>query len=104
MWQGAPAPPWAPSRSSSETHARRLSTMSGATSNLPTLDGVDSASENATAGLSGFLSLTGSLGTGASSPLQSVLSAMSGLEGHLNIDLSGLSERLPQALTTIQNA
>lgn len=75
-----------------------------ATANLPTLEGANTASGNVTNGLSGFLSLIGSLGSGPSSPLQGVTSAMGGIQAHLQIDVSGISERLPQALTTIRNA
>jgi hypothetical protein len=78
--------------------------MSSATANLPTLEGATTASGNVGNGLSGFLNVLGSLDSGPSSPLQAVSSAMGGLEAHLQIDVSGLSERLPQALTTLRNA
>lgn len=78
--------------------------MSSATANLPTLEGANTASLNVGNGLTGFLNVLGSLGSGPSSPLSGVSSALGGLETSLNIDVSGISERLPQALTTIRNA
>src|SRR5689334_6676157 len=79
--------------------------MSGATESLPNLDGVSAAGTNATHGLGSFLDLVGSLGgTGASSPLSAVTTALGELESRLDIDVSGISERLPQAITTIRNA
>jgi hypothetical protein len=78
--------------------------MSSATASLPTLEGATTASGNVGNGLTGFLNVIGSLGSGPSSPLNGVTSAMGGLETHLRIDVSGISERLPQALTTIRNA
>lgn len=79
--------------------------MSGATANLPTLEGTQAVGGAAQGGLSGFLDLLGSLGSDSgSSPISGVFSAMGGLEGRLDIDMSGLGERLPQAMTTIRNA
>jgi molecular chaperone GrpE (heat shock protein) len=75
-----------------------------ATANLPTLEGASTASLNVGNGLSGFLNVLGSLSSGPSSPLAGVTSAMEGLETTLQIDVSGISERLPEALTTIRNA
>ena len=72
---------------------------------LPDLRHALDAAANAQSGLSGFLQLAGSLASGGpGSPLNAVTQALGGLQGALNIDVSGLSQRLPQALTTIQNA
>jgi hypothetical protein len=79
--------------------------VSGATASLPNLSAATNASLNAQSGLSGFLSIAGSLASGSEdSPLHGITSALGGLDGVLHIDVSGLSERLPQALTTIENA
>ena len=79
--------------------------MTGATASLPDLHGATNASQNAQSGLSGFLSVAGSLASGSpDSPLRGITQALGGLDGVLQIDVSGLSQRLPQALTTIQNA
>jgi hypothetical protein len=79
--------------------------VSGATASLPDLHGATNASQNAQSGLTGFLSIATSLATGSDdSPLHGVTQALGGLDGALQIDTSGLSQRLPQALTTIQNA
>jgi len=79
--------------------------VSGATASLPDLHGASDASHNAQTGLSGFLSVAGSLASGSGdSPLNGLSSALGGLDGVLHIDVSGLSQRLPQALTTIENA
>src|SRR5688572_25516845 len=79
--------------------------MSGATESLPNLGGVAAAGTNASNGLSGFIEVVGSLtGGSGSSPLSAVTTALGELGSKLNIDVSGISERLPQAITTIQNA
>lgn len=79
--------------------------MSGATASLPDLQGVTNAGLNARSGLSGFMGVALSLaGGGGQSPLNGVSTALSGLEGVLHIDMSGLSEKLPRALTVMENA
>jgi uncharacterized protein (DUF2267 family) len=79
--------------------------MTGATANLPDLHDATNASHNAQSGLTGFLSVAQGLISGSSdSPLNAVTGALGGLQGALNIDVSGISERLPQAITTIENA
>jgi hypothetical protein len=76
-----------------------------ATASLPDLRGAIDASRNAQTQLSGFLGIAGSLADGsANSPLQGITQALGGLDQVLHIDLSGLSQRLPQAITTIENA
>ncbi len=79
--------------------------MSGATASLPNLQPALDAATNAQTGLSSFMQVAGSLGSDdASSPLHAVRQAIGGVQGSLQIDLSGLSQRLPQAITTIENA
>lgn len=80
--------------------------MPGATQNLPSMEGVGAAGTNASNGLGGFIEVLGSLtgSGGGSSPLSAVTTALGDLGDKLNIDVSGISERLPQAITTIQNA
>jgi len=79
--------------------------VSGATASLPDLGDATNASHNAQTGLQGFLGVAGSLAGGSNgSPLRGISDALGGLGGALHIDVSGLGERLPQALTTIENA
>ena len=79
--------------------------MSGATASLPDLRPALDAASNARSGLAGFLQVAGSLaGGGAGSPLGTVTVTLNGLHDTLRIDMKGLSERLPQVLTTIENA
>lgn len=79
--------------------------MSSATAGLPDLGAARDAATNASNGLSAFMQVAASLrGTDAGSPLHGVQQAFGGLQGALNIDVSGLSDRLPQAITTIENA
>ena len=79
--------------------------MTSATASLPDLQAAIDASQNAQTHLSGFLSVTASLASGsADSPLHGITQALGGLDGVLHIDVSGLSERLPQALSIIENA
>ena len=79
--------------------------MSGATASLPDLRPALDAATNAQNGLSSFMQVAGSLvGGGAGSPLSGVTEAFGGVQGALDVDLSGLSDRLPQAITTIENA
>jgi uncharacterized protein (DUF2267 family) len=79
--------------------------VSGAAASLPNLDDALDAATNAQNGLSAFMQVAGSLrGTGAGSPLHAVQQAFGGVQGALQIDVSGISQRLPQAITTIQNA
>jgi hypothetical protein len=79
--------------------------MSGITGSLPDLGPALDAATNAQRGLSTFVQFAGSLtGGGAGSPLQTVTQAFGGVQGTLQIDVSGLSQRLPQAITTIGNA
>lgn len=79
--------------------------MSGATASLPDLHAAQDAATNAQTGLAGFVHTATSLASGAAgSPLHGLTQALGGLQGALNIDVSGLTQRLPGALTTIQNA
>jgi hypothetical protein len=76
-----------------------------ATASLPDLRGAIDASQNAQSQLSGFLGIAGSLAGGAeNSPLRGITQALGGLDQALHIDVSGLSQRLPQAISTIENA
>ena len=79
--------------------------MTNATANLPALNTVTDASANAQSGLSAFVGVAGSLsGSGEDSPLHGIFSVLDELNGSLNIDISGLSENLPQAINVIENA
>lgn len=79
--------------------------MTSATASLPGLNTATNASANAQSGLSAFLSVAGSLtSSGDDSPLHGILSVLDELNSSLNIDVSGLSEKLPQALNVIENA
>lgn len=81
--------------------------MSGATANLPALDEVRRGSGAAASGLSELLSAASAMASGGAagdSPVASVVTALTGLGAQLDIDVSGLSQRLPQAITTIQHA
>ena len=79
--------------------------MSGATASLPNLQRVSNASANAQTGLNGFLGIASSLaGGGHDSPLRGISEALGGLDQALQIDVSGLSERLPAALANIEEA
>jgi hypothetical protein len=78
--------------------------MSGITASLPDLGPALDVATNAQRGLSSFAQFAGSLSGGAGSPLQAVTQAFGGVQGSLQIDVSGLSQRLPQALATISNA
>lgn len=79
--------------------------MTGATASLPNLTASSNASANAQSGLSGFLSVATALtGDGEGSPLSGIVTVLGDLQSTLNIDISGLSEQLPQALTVIENA
>ena len=79
--------------------------MSGATASLPDLGAVRDAVTNAQSGLGQFLATAGALANGGpDSPLNAVTQALGGLHGTLDIDMSGIAERLPQAMTTIRNA
>ena len=76
-----------------------------ATAQLPTLDLTVSATVDVQGGITGFAEVLGSLGSGSGgSPLAAVGTALQGLEGRLDVDMSGLSEGLPRAITTIRNA
>jgi hypothetical protein len=76
-----------------------------ATASLPDLRGANDASRNAQSQLSGFLDIAGSLAGGSdNSPLRGITQALGGLDQALHIDVSGLSQRLPQAISTIENA
>ena len=78
--------------------------MSAAAS-LPDLRAAIDASRNAQSQLTGFLGIAGSLAGGSeSSPLQGITQVLGGLDEALHIDVSGLSQRLPQAISTIENA
>ncbi|GAA0750855.1 hypothetical protein LRH25_31430 [Ideonella azotifigens] len=79
--------------------------MTGATASLPDLGPALDAATNAQTGLSSFMDVAGSLASGDSgSPLGAVTQAFGGVQGALDIDVSGLSEALPKAISTIQNA
>jgi hypothetical protein len=79
--------------------------VSGATASLPNLQRVSNASANAQTGLNGFLGIASSLaGGGHDSPLRGISEALGGLDQALQIDVSGLSERLPAALANIEEA
>jgi len=79
--------------------------VTSATASLPDLHAATNASQNAQSGLNGFLTATTSLASGsADSPLHGLTQALGGLDGVLEIDVSGISQRLPHAITTIQNA
>jgi len=79
--------------------------VTGATASLPDMSSVLDAASNAQTGLATFMQVAGSLGSGgASSPLHAVQQVFGGVQGALQIDLSGLSQNLPQAITTIANA
>ena len=76
-----------------------------ATTELPTLDPATAAGGEAAGGLAGLLEVVGALGAGSDdSPLAGVGTALAGIESRLDIDVSGLTERLPAAVTTIRNA
>lgn len=76
-----------------------------ATAELPTLELTLSATVDAEGGLTGFVDVVGGLGSaGGGSPLAGLGQALGGLEERLDIDLSGISQRLPQALETVRNA
>jgi len=79
--------------------------VTSATASLPDLGPALDAASNAQTGLSGFLQVAGALaGGGAASPLNAVTQALGGLQGALDIDVSGLAQRLPLAISTIHNA
>lgn len=79
--------------------------MSGATASLPDLHPALDAATNAQSGLSAFMQFAGSLaGDGADSPLRAVSEAFGGVGASLQIDLSGIGQRLPQAISTIGSA
>jgi len=79
--------------------------VSGATASLPNLQRASNASANAQTGLSGFLGIASALaGGGHDSPLRGISEALGGLDQALQIDVSGLSERLPAALANIEEA
>lgn len=79
--------------------------MSGATASLPNLQRVSNASANAQTGLNGFLGIASALaGGGHDSPLRGISEALGGLDQALQIDVSGLSARLPAALANIEEA
>ncbi|MFM2119595.1 MAG: hypothetical protein RL722_1063, partial [Pseudomonadota bacterium] len=79
--------------------------MSGVSASLPDLGAASDAAANVQTGLGGLLSLTASLTTpGPDAPLNAVSAALAGLQTHLHIDISGLSEGLPRAFTTIEHA
>ena len=76
-----------------------------ATAELPTLELTLSATADAEGGLTGFVSVVGSLGSAdGASPLAALGQALGGIEDRLDIDLSGISERLPRALEVVRNA
>jgi phage-related protein len=76
-----------------------------ATASLPNLQSATDASTNVQTGVKGFLSVAGALSEGgADSPLNGVFSALGDLQSTLDVDVSGLTTRLPQALTVIGNA
>jgi hypothetical protein len=77
----------------------------GILSRFPDLSATVQLSANAS---NGVVSLNGSLaglsGAASGSPLGAVVEAIGGLQDKLNIDVSGLTNQVPSALTTIQNA
>lgn len=76
-----------------------------ATASLPDLGAVRDAATNASNGLGQFVHTATALAQGGpDSPLNAVTQALGGLQGALDIDVSGIAQRLPQAITTIQNA
>ena len=72
---------------------------------LPDLSALLALGQRAESGLSGVSAgLEGSASGQPGSLLAPVAAALEGLRGKLNIDVSGLSQRFPGALTTIRNA
>ena len=80
--------------------------MPGILSSLPDLSATAQLTTSAQSGLGSLLhTLEGGMGQGAEgSPLAALGSAMEGLQGKLNIDVSGLTTGLPNALNTAKNA
>jgi phage-related protein len=78
----------------------------GILSSLPDLSATAQLTTSAESGLGSLLhALDGGLAAGAQgSPLAALGSAMDGLQGKLNIDVSGLTADLPKALDTAKNA
>jgi hypothetical protein len=79
--------------------------MSGATASLPNLQRVSDASGNAQSGLSAFLDVAGALASGTDdSPLHAISQVLHRLDQALDIDVSGLAQGLPLALSRIDEA
>ncbi|WP_157270347.1 hypothetical protein [Azohydromonas aeria] len=79
--------------------------MSGASASLPDLRPALDAATNVGNGLASFTQVVASLSQGgAGSPLHGVQQAFGGVQAALDIDLSGLSQRLPRAIATIEHA
>jgi hypothetical protein len=79
--------------------------MPGILSSLPDLSATAQLSASAANGvLSVNANLSGMSSAQAGSPLASLAQVMGELRGKLDIDVSGLSKGLPQAITTVQNA
>src|ERR1043165_3783799 len=72
---------------------------------FPDLTAVLQISGGVEVGINGVLEDFGSIDPGQpASPLAAIVTALTELEGTLNIDTGGLSTRLPAAITTIHNA
>lgn len=77
--------------------------MGSIATRLPNLIGVTQTSSSIESGVSGVASLNLFAG-GAGSPLAPITDLLSGVSSRLNIDVSGLTDRFPQALDTVRNA
>src|SRR5262245_19216128 len=69
---------------------------------LPDLTGVTQTSASIASGVSGVTALGSA--DGAGSALGPITGLLGGVSSRLNIDVSGLTDRFPRALDTIQNA
>ncbi|MFH7245297.1 MAG: hypothetical protein ACHWZW_20870 [Spirulina sp.] len=77
----------------------------GILQSLPDSSQLATIGSGATQDVGTLLSSLGRLAEGGTdSPLGSVVQALQSLTTHLDIDVSGLTEQLPQAITVIQNA